>query len=93
MLLLGGVQAATSPGLPLFRPAQEVAAFQALAALAHPGDVVLAAYDTGNALPAWAPVRVVIGHAPESQGIQDLRPRVQAFFSESTPEAERLALI
>jgi uncharacterized membrane protein len=42
--------------------------------------VVLASYATSNALPAWAPMRVVVGHGPESVGLEELRPAVEAFF-------------
>jgi uncharacterized membrane protein len=55
--------------------------------------VVLASYPTGNAMPAWAPVRVLIGHGPESAGLADLQPRVEHFFKESTTDEDRRALI
>lgn len=93
ILLAGGVLAASSPGLPLFRPSAEVAASEYLAAVAAPGDVVLSPYSIGNALPAWAPVRVVVGHGPETIGLESLLPRVHAFFQEAAPalNAELLA--
>jgi hypothetical protein len=55
-----------------------------------PGAVVLAAFETGNALPAWAPLRVVIGHGPESVHLASLRPQVEAFYAEETTDAQRL---
>jgi uncharacterized membrane protein len=55
--------------------------------------VVLAGYDTGNALPAWAPVRVVIGHGPESVNLAELRPEVEAFYAGATPRAARMRLL
>ena len=60
------LQAALQPRPPVFLPRGETTAFQALAAQATSGDGVLAAYATGNALPAWAPVRVIAGLGPES---------------------------
>ncbi len=37
-----------------------------------PAQVVLAAYETGNPMPAWAPVRVLVGHGPESIHLSEL---------------------
>ncbi len=92
-LLLGGVLAVLSPDQPLFRPADEVAAFLYLDAEAVSGGVVLTAYETGNALPAWAAMQVVIGHGPESANLDELRPRVAGFYQIATTDAERRALL
>ena len=81
LLWLGGLSSTARPGLPLFRPADEVRAFEWLADNAEPGAVTLAAYPTGNALPAWAPLRVAAGLGPESVGLVDLLPQVSAFYS------------
>jgi uncharacterized membrane protein len=59
----------------------EIQAFGYLQQSAFPGDVILASFDTSNALPAWAPLRVVIGHGPESVGLTNLRPQVEAVYS------------
>ncbi len=93
ILLVGGLQAVEQSGLPVYRPMEEVRAFQFLAEYAHPKDVILTSYDTGNALPAWAPLRVVIGHGPESIALDDLRPKVKDFYSVSTPDGERRNLL
>ncbi|GAB4397404.1 MAG: hypothetical protein OHK0052_19680 [Anaerolineales bacterium] len=92
-LLLGGALTVLNPALPLFRPADEVAVFTQLAQVAQPGEVVLTAYETGNALPAWAAVRVVIGHGPESARLEELRPRVAAFYAAETDSQARWALL
>ena len=93
LLLVGGVLAAARPSLPVFRPRQEIAAFEYLQAKARPFEVVLSSYETGNALPAWAPLRVVIGHGPESAGLANLRPQVTAFYSSGAPDSTRLELL
>lgn len=93
ILLLGGLVAASRPAQPLFRPADEVAVMQVLAKDAPPGSVTLAAFETGNVLPAWAPVRVVIGHGPESVSLAELKPRVAAFYDSATSDHERRALL
>jgi uncharacterized membrane protein len=66
-----------------------VRAFEWLADNAEPGAVALAAYPTGNALPAWAPLRVAAGLGPESVGLADLLPQVSAFYSLGTEPAWR----
>ena len=93
ILFVGGLQAVKHPGLPIFRPMEEVDAFQFLANYCEDDDIVLASFETGNALPAWTPVRVLIGHGPESIALEELRPQVKAFFDTSTTESERSSLL
>jgi hypothetical protein len=89
ILISGALLASWRPSLPLFRQTSEIEAFEYLKHSASPGDVVLASYDVSNALPAWAPLRVVAGHGPESVGLAELRPIVDAFYSSTTPDAVR----
>jgi hypothetical protein len=93
LLLAGGLMTAARPSEPVFQPAAQVSAFRFLAEHARPAEVVLAAYETGNALPAWAPLRVVIGHGPESVGLAELQPRVAAFFRIGSSDSERLTFL
>lgn len=92
-LLVGGFMAAARPSTPLFRPIDEIAVFQYLQSESKPGAVVLGSYDTSNPLPAWAPVRVLAGHGPESIHLAELLPQVKAFYSAPTPDSERLELL
>ncbi len=93
LLLAGGMASAAHPAPPVFIPAEEAAFFGNIASTAQPGDVVLASYPTGNSLPAWAPVRVLIGHGPESVHLAELRPRVAAFYQPGTSATLRRALL
>ena len=90
---LGLLHTARAPGFPSFRPAQEVAAFHALRAAAPPGAPVMAAYATGNALPAWAPVRVPLGLGPESAPFAPWQDRVRTFYRAETADTWRLDLL
>ncbi len=92
LLLVGAFQAAAMGAAPVFRPAAQAAAFEWLDQNAGADAIVLAAYDTGNALPAWANVRVLVGHGPESAGLAGLLPRVGAFYrtSGASPDARAL---
>jgi hypothetical protein len=93
MLITGGIGVALRPAEPAFRKVEEVRAFSWLNEEAEPASVVLAAYQTGNALPAWAPVRVVIGHGPESVDLASLSPQVDAFYGDGMTDQERLQFI
>jgi hypothetical protein len=93
LLWFGGLQAARQPQTPLFRPADEVALFERLGSTANKDEVVLASFATSNPLPAWAPLRLVIGHGPESAGMAELLPEVASFYSSGTTDAQRLALL
>jgi hypothetical protein len=94
ILLIGGTTAVSNPKEPIFRAEDEVATFEFLAKEVKGEDVVvLCAYDTGNALPAWAPVFVIIGHGSESVGIANITPRLIGFYQDVTQDNDRLALL
>jgi hypothetical protein len=92
-LWLGGLQVAWNPARPVFRPAEEIAAMNAFREVADTNAVVLTAYETGNVLPAWAPVRVVYGHSVESLGYFALTPQVEAFYSVAGTDESRRAFL
>jgi hypothetical protein len=93
ILLVGGFLTAIRPALPVFRPAAEITAFQSLQEQARPAEVVLTSFESGNPLPAWAPLRVVIGHGPESANLSRLRPLVSAFYSVGATDFDRLEFL
>jgi hypothetical protein len=93
LLLSGGLMAVAHPAQPIFQPLNEVTLFETLDTQAKPGEIVLSDFQTGNALPAWAPLRVVIGHGPESANLASLQPRVKAFYQVQTSDAERLKFL
>lgn len=66
---------------PVYRPTVEVSMFKAVSSATNFGDVVFCSYETGNAIPAWAPVHVLAGHGPESANLEEIRPEIAAFFS------------
>jgi hypothetical protein len=93
LLLIEGTAVALHPAEPAFRPADEVMTFQSLDGQTGRDVVALASYESGNALPAWAPVFVVVGHGPESVDLDKLLPRVEAFYAANTPNSERIKLL
>jgi hypothetical protein len=92
-LLIGGLMAAHQPSEPLFRKIDEVIVYLSLDSVEEREVIVLSSYTTGNALPAWAPVFVVIGHGPESVHLAELTPRVIDFYRPETTDHDRQSLI
>lgn len=93
LLVAAGIDVAIRPKEPAFRKYEEVEALSWLNDEAEPNSVVLAAFQTGNAIPAWAPARVIIGHGPESVNLAELENQIKAFFSEKLTDPERLHFI
>ncbi|MEJ2448463.1 MAG: hypothetical protein P8Y37_11075, partial [Anaerolineales bacterium] len=81
-LLFGAAARAVEPAEPAFLPAEQVNAYRYLADKAEPGDLVLSDFTTGNSLPAWAPVRVVFGHGPESINLDYWRKEADTWLRE-----------
>jgi hypothetical protein len=90
MFYWGGLKATHNPQEPLFRLAEEVDLFEFLQSNTKPGEVVLTSFESGNALPAWAPVRVIIGHGPESVHLERYLPYVEQFYQSNTSDLQRL---
>ncbi|MCS6907593.1 MAG: hypothetical protein RML93_06910 [Anaerolineales bacterium] len=94
LLVWGGVQSASVIRSPLFLPEHAAKGFEYLDSLERARDaIVLASYSTSNALPAYAFVRVIIGHGPESPFVERVSAQVAQFFEEETTDAFRKALI
>ncbi len=93
ILLAGAFRTADAPSAPAFIPSASAEAYEAVLSLAHPGDVVMASFETGNVLPAWAPVRVPMGHGPESVGLVQARTDVETFYAKGTSDSARQSLL
>ncbi len=90
---LGGMLSAWTPSMPVFVPASQVRAFTALRNAASQDDVVLASFAVSNRIPAWAAVRTITGHGPESVGASEIDPLVERFFAADTADAARQTLL
>ncbi len=91
-LLLGGLFGALLLERPLFRPAEERAALEWLNANLPADTVVLAAFDTGNVLPAYTDLRPFVGHGPETLFSDTKKAITEAFFGGQMDAAGRAAL-
>ncbi|HMN63141.1 MAG TPA: hypothetical protein PJ988_22430, partial [Anaerolinea sp.] len=94
-LLLMGVafRSATILAPPSFQPAAEIQAFGYFTAQAIDRPAVAAALDTSTVLPAFAPVRVPIGHGPESLAGDRLRPEVESIYASETTDSRRQKIL
>jgi hypothetical protein len=93
LLIFGGLQVSLSPSQPIFRPKEEVEAFEWLLEQDDPDMVVLSTYQTGNAIPAWAPGFVVVGHGPESANLLEFRVKVSSYYGGTLSDQEQLTFI
>lgn len=92
-LLAGALLTAAAPQTPAFVPTEQVQAFAFLRGAAPRASVVLAPFGISNALPAWAAMRTVTGHGPESISAVSIEPRLGRFWSVAAEEPERAALL
>ncbi|HUN05963.1 MAG TPA: hypothetical protein PLQ56_05160 [Aggregatilineales bacterium] len=91
-LIFTGSLSALNPRVPIFREAAELRALQWLNQQAPVDSVVLAAFETGNVIPAYTDLRPFVGHGPESLFALAKTDQTETFFGGQMGEAERLAL-
>jgi uncharacterized membrane protein len=91
MLVAGNCLALLGQPAPIYRDAGEVAALNWLGGDERVGsdDVVLAAYETGNYLPARVQARSFVGHGPESIRSDEKKVLVAQFFAGTTDDLWR----
>lgn len=89
----GAIWAVSSPMEPLFQPRAKIAAYSYLSEAGTEFSNILTAYKTGNSLPAWSPMRVVVGHGPESVNLAELEPQVNAFYSSIDDGANKITFL
>jgi hypothetical protein len=92
-LIVGGVQMASHPFWPVFHPADELAALHWLTERAPADSVILSTRASGNILPAYAPVRVYLGHGPETVNAIGKERQAGAFFGGCMTDDERRQLL
>lgn len=93
LLFIGSFLTVSQLQTPVYRPAEEVKAFEFIRGSAKSFPVVLASFDTSNAIPAWAPVRTLIGHGPESIRLAQIQPRVESFYQGKLNPQEEAQLL
>ncbi len=93
MLVAGNALALRGRPAPIYRDIGEVRALDWLAGRVEAEDVVLAAYSTGNYLPARVHARVFVGHGPETIHADEKKVLAAEFFDAATTDPWRQALL
>jgi hypothetical protein len=93
MLVAGNCLSLRGKPAPIYRDTGEVAALDWLNQQVESDDVVLAAYETGNYLPARVKARAFVGHGPESVHADEKKRLVAYFFDGATDDAWRRDLL
>lgn len=93
ILIIGGIMASITPSEPLFRPNAEIVSFEFLNGFVKMDEVVMTSYDTGNVLPAYSPVRVLIGHGPESADLATFTKIISSFYDSEISNEMRQRII
>jgi len=93
MLVAGNCRALKGLPGPIYRDAGEIATLDWLNRQVGPTDVVLAAYETGNYLPARVWARSFLGHGPETVYFAEKKLLVARFFDEATSDGWRYDLL
>lgn len=93
VLFLGASLTANSTHPPTFLPIEQVRAYRWVREHSPAGAAVVATYETSNALPAYAPVRVPIGHGPESANLGELQVQISELFTEELPTDRAIAFL
>ena len=93
LLVFGNLEPVQERTAPIYRPGDEVAALEWLAAHSEAGQAVLASFKTGNVIPAWTDLRVFTGHGPETMYTADKAADLDRFFDPDTEDAWRQSLL
>lgn len=92
ILFVGGMGVVFDQQTPVFNFENNIQLFQKIDA-EEKYPVVLASHASGNVIPAYAAVRVVVGHGPESIQADVLEPAVEKFFQSGIDENWRVEFI
>ena len=93
VILLIGFSGASSPRWPLYHSGDELAMLTWLEQHALPDSVVVSSSEQGNVLPAYADVRVYVGHSVETVDSSHKAQQALDFFGDGMTDTQRLSLL
>ena len=93
LLWAGAIQSAQYISEPVFRHQDELIAFGWLDKNAQPKQVVLSAFSTGNALPAYTDLIAFVGHSSETAFLPQKMQGAAAFYKAGTSTNQRLQML
>jgi len=93
LIFSGSLTSVLNPSAPIYRNNLEIETYKFIQDIAKPDDLILTSYETGNAMPAWANIQVMIGHGPESVGLVEIEKEIDKFYSQDTSDEYRMEFI
>ena len=93
VIVLGAFSTIQNINSPIYQDSNLVNVFEELNLVGEKNDVVVANYEVSNVLPAYAPMRVVIGHGPESKNLIELNKKVNRLLHGELSESDYYSLI
>lgn len=81
IVFTGSLTAVLNLDYPIYQDADLITVFRVIEKTGNKNDVVAANYDISNILPAYIPMRVVIGHGPESKNLFELETIIDELLS------------
>jgi hypothetical protein len=93
LILLGGLQAATTKPASIYLSASELAAFEWLDEHAKPNALVMASPDSGLLIPAYSDARVFYGHPFETVNANENRQMVENFYGTEMTRQEAAEIL
>lgn len=91
LLWAGSAANAQAPAEPMFIPTAEAELYACLGQSLPARQLVLAAYASSNAVPAFGPLVAYVGHGPEAVYLSTKQREIDAFYDPATPAAARIA--
>lgn len=80
LFTLGSIQTIQYVDAPIYSPKSIIEVGNYLQNKVRIGDVVIAPFDESNLLPAYAPVKVITGHGPESKNLDEITEKLDLFY-------------
>lgn len=77
---MGSIQSVQNLSFPIYCPQTLIDVSQVLEEDISKGDVILAPHQESNFLPTLLPVKVLIGHGPESKNLAEISNNIDLFF-------------
>jgi hypothetical protein len=93
VVLIGALTTVQTLKPPIYQSSNLIEVFEKLHDIGDKNDVVISNYDVSNMIPAYLPMRVVVGHGPESKNLFELKSKVDKLLVGQLSEADFESII
>ncbi len=84
-IIIGALNLVSLRSFPLYLREEEIQLFQAVRQMVPKQSIVLADWELSTLLPAHAPIRVIMGHGPESVRGNQIREKIEILYLHDEP--------